>query len=272
LRGFSPDFTRGFTAAFTLVELLVVIGIIAVLVGMLLPVLNKVRDQANTTACLSNLRQIGVALAAYANDHNGCLVPGDYMGLIDGFSQPGAGNWADILVDGQYVSAPTGIYSAATDADFDDSIPKTETILRCPSGQDFNAADNSYPTSSADARGSFYFSRGSDITQQAVLTWYAVNCIPRVDGEELSAQDLQPLPFNFLPDYGSGTANWSINRLSNLPPGVPLVFDGVWCFNGDPARINARHGNRHYTNLLFADFHCETQMSSSLPNDDWYLH
>src|SRR5687767_568898 len=54
---------------FTLVELLVVVGIIAVLVSMLLPALNKARAQAQKTACLSNLRQLGVGMRMYANDH-----------------------------------------------------------------------------------------------------------------------------------------------------------------------------------------------------------
>ncbi len=62
-------------SAFTLVELLVVLAIVAVLAALLVPAARSALDTARSTKCASNLRQIGLALSAYASDNNNAYPP-----------------------------------------------------------------------------------------------------------------------------------------------------------------------------------------------------
>lgn len=58
------------TTGFTLIELLVVIAIIAILAAILFPVFSQARERARQTACMSNMRQIGVSVNMYVQDYD----------------------------------------------------------------------------------------------------------------------------------------------------------------------------------------------------------
>jgi prepilin-type N-terminal cleavage/methylation domain-containing protein/prepilin-type processing-associated H-X9-DG protein len=89
---------RRYRFAFTLIELLVVIAVIGILAALLLPALASAREKGKRVACANNLRQIGIALLAYAGDNQ------NHIPTVDTYNAGGVA-WYCSLTNNNYLNA-----------------------------------------------------------------------------------------------------------------------------------------------------------------------
>jgi len=235
-------------SAFTLIELLVVIAIIAILAAILFPVFAKVRGKARQTACLSNLKQIGLAMIQYKQDNDEGAPQGS---VNDGWFMSDANNykWMD------------AIYPYA----------KSEGIFNCPD----DSVDPKYKYETTDHYGSYSLNmtnyyhiycsgNGGTDAQPPASQYYHVT----TDSE---IQDPSGTVFfldgeYYYPDQ-PGLFSWSIQ--TNCPDDPMFLLKGVGPYDAlaatdDPAnpRIPMRHNG--LTNVGYVDGHAKAVTPSYL--------
>lgn len=116
--------------AFTLIELLVVIAIIAILAAVLFPTFLVARGKARETACLSNLRQMGLAISSYIQDNDGL-----YPYVVDPADIYTPQIWSRYPAFQSQIPWITPVQTAL------EPYCKSAEIFRCPSDYGFDTED-----------------------------------------------------------------------------------------------------------------------------------
>lgn len=148
---------------FTLVELLVVIGIIAILAALLLPAIQAVRASAQSTQCLNNLRQLGLAITQF-RDINGSYPQyrAEYPPITNAYGvvRP-RWQWLMAAQLGGWAQNPDAITAVGTADPTFTFVPLDNNTFVCPSmNSSFISVGNPFPDTMSIRNGSYGYNFG----------------------------------------------------------------------------------------------------------------
>ncbi len=208
--------------AFTLIELLVVIAIIAILAAILFPVFAQAKLAAKKTADLSNIKQIGTALAIYMNDSDDLYPAMVSENVTAGINQHPLWSSSDVL--GPYVKN-TQIFLSPTEASGNVTIPAASlpsgATLVAPRSYMANGLEDSYVAANlATLFGPSYTGGASG----GVFGYWSDNGSGTVVSQQSRSQTALDAPSEIIV-LTSGAEDWNLYNNSNYKPNVEIMIN-----------------------------------------------